>query len=73
MSRTQTPLELVQLSALRLPILVVLGERDFAGPADRLMTALPDARLVSLPGVDHFATPADFGAIDAVVRFLDEG
>ncbi len=73
MSRTQTPLELVQLSALRLPVLVVLGERDFAGPADRLMTALPDARLVSLPGVDHFATPADFGAIDAVVRFLDEG
>jgi hypothetical protein len=52
---------------------VVLGSRDFAAPADRLLAALPDARFVSLPGVDHFATPADFGAIDAVVRFLTEG
>jgi len=26
--------------------------------------------LVTLPGVDHFATPGDFGAIDAAIGFL---
>jgi hypothetical protein len=50
--------------------LVVLGDRDWVGPADRLMAALPSASLVSLSGVDHFATPSDFGAIDATVKFL---
>jgi len=53
------------------PVLVVIGERDFAGPGDRLAGALPDARLVVLPGADHFSTPKDFGAIDATLRFLD--
>ena len=58
------------LSKLDMPILVVLGDRDWVGPADRLMAALPSATLVKLAGVDHFATPSDFGAIDATVRFL---
>jgi len=50
---------------------VVIGERDFAGPADPLVEGLPDAELVVLPGVDHFATPKDFGFIDAALDFLD--
>jgi pimeloyl-ACP methyl ester carboxylesterase len=58
------------LSGLSCPILVVLGDRDWVGPADRLMAALPSASLVTLPGVDHFATPSDFGAIDATIKFL---
>jgi pimeloyl-ACP methyl ester carboxylesterase len=58
------------LSRLSCPVLVVLGDQDWVGPADRLMAALPSASLVSLPGVDHFATPSDFGAIEATVRFL---
>jgi pimeloyl-ACP methyl ester carboxylesterase len=58
------------LSRLSCPVLVVLGDRDWVGPADRLMAALPSAFLVSLSGVDHFATPSDFGAIDATVKFL---
>ncbi len=58
------------LSRLCCPILVVLGDRDWVGPADRLMAALPSASLVTLAGVDHFATPSDFGAIDATVKFL---
>lgn len=53
------------------PVLVVIGDRDFAGPGDRLAGALPDARLVVLPGADHFSTPKDFGAIDATLRFLE--
>jgi pimeloyl-ACP methyl ester carboxylesterase len=52
------------------PVLVCLGDRDFAGPADPLVEALPDARLQTLRGVDHFATPKDFGFIDAALRFL---
>jgi hypothetical protein len=48
----------------------VLGDRDFAGPADPLVGALTNATLVTLPGVDHFATPKDFGFIDAALDFL---
>jgi pimeloyl-ACP methyl ester carboxylesterase len=59
-----------ELSRLQCPVLVVLGDRDWVGPADRLMAALPSASLVTLAGVDHFATPSDFGAIDATIKFL---
>jgi pimeloyl-ACP methyl ester carboxylesterase len=55
------------------PVLVILGDRDFAGPADPLVAALPDVEFVGLAGVDHFATPKDFRAIDAALRFLAQG
>lgn len=58
------------LGAITCPVLVVLGDRDFAGPADPLVDALPDARLVTLRNVDHFATPKDFGFLDAALEFL---
>jgi pimeloyl-ACP methyl ester carboxylesterase len=64
------PLDDGRLSKVTVPVLVVLGDRDFAGPADPLLDALPDAKLVTLRGVDHFATPKDFGFIDAALRFL---
>ncbi len=60
-----------ELAAVKCPVLVVLGDRDFIGGADRLMAALPRGERVVLRGVDHFATPSDFGAIDAVMRFLE--
>jgi pimeloyl-ACP methyl ester carboxylesterase len=53
--------------------LIVLGDQDFAGPADPLLDRLPHARLVTLRGVDHFATPKSFGFIDAVVDALEQG
>jgi pimeloyl-ACP methyl ester carboxylesterase len=59
-----------RLAKVTCPVLVVLGDRDFAGPADPLVDALPDARLLTLPGVDHFATPKDFRFIDAALGFL---
>jgi pimeloyl-ACP methyl ester carboxylesterase len=52
------------------PTLVVLGDRDFAGPADPLLEALPNARFKSLRNVDHHATPKDFGFLDAALDFL---
>ena len=70
MRRPQQPVTEEELSGVKVPVLVVLGDRDFAGPADRLMAALPEARLVTLTGADHFGTPKDFRFIDAVVEFL---
>lgn len=70
MRRPSEPITEEELAGVKVPVLVVLGDRDFAGPADRLMAALPDARLVTLTGADHFGTPKDFRFIDAVVEFL---
>jgi pimeloyl-ACP methyl ester carboxylesterase len=58
-------------AVVQCPVLVVLGDRDFIGSADRLVAALSNVELISLPGVDHFATASNFGAIDAVMRFLE--
>ena len=42
------------LAKVTCPVLVVLGDRDFAGPADPLVDALPNATFQPLRGVDHF-------------------
>jgi pimeloyl-ACP methyl ester carboxylesterase len=68
--RPRRPVAEEELSRVRCPILVVLGDRDMVRSADRLMAALPTASLVTLAGVDHFATPSDFGALDATIKFL---
>jgi pimeloyl-ACP methyl ester carboxylesterase len=60
-----------RLAAVTVPVLVALGDRDFAGPADPLADALPDARVVILKNTDHFATPESFAFIDAALEFLD--
>lgn len=59
-----------RLARVQLPVLVVIGDKDFAGPGEPLAEALPQAELVTLRNVDHFATPKDFGAIDAALDFL---
>ncbi len=59
------------LGRITCPVLVVLGDKDFAGPADPLMEALPNARHVPVRNCDHFATTEAFGAIDAVLEFLE--
>jgi pimeloyl-ACP methyl ester carboxylesterase len=68
--RPRVALTEAHVAAVRVPVLVVLGERDFAGPADRLMAALPDGRLLRLPGTDHFGTPKDFRFLQAALDFL---
>jgi pimeloyl-ACP methyl ester carboxylesterase len=59
------------LAPITQPVLVCIGDRDFAGPGEPLVEALPNGTLKVLRGVDHFATPKDFGFIDAALRFLD--
>jgi pimeloyl-ACP methyl ester carboxylesterase len=59
-----------RLAAVTTEVLVVIGDKDFAGPGEPLADALPNATLVTLRGVDHFATPKDFGCIDAALDFL---
>jgi len=72
MRRPTTPVTDEQLALVTVPVLVVLGDRDFVGTAERLMADLPDAKLVTLAGADHFGTPKDFRFIDSAVRFLSE-
>jgi pimeloyl-ACP methyl ester carboxylesterase len=69
--RPEQPLTAEQLGRITCPVLVVIGDQDFAGPADPLVEALPDARLVVLRNTEHFATPKSFGFIDASLEFLD--
>jgi pimeloyl-ACP methyl ester carboxylesterase len=64
------PLTPTQLAAVTCPVLVVLGDADFAGPAEPLVEALPNAGLVTLAGVDHFSTPKQFAFLDAALEFL---
>ena len=63
-----TPEEIARVTS---PTLVIIGDRDFAGPADPLVDALPDARLVTLPGIDHFRATSDFACIDAALEFVE--
>ncbi|MER5628393.1 alpha/beta fold hydrolase [Streptosporangium sp. NPDC002544] len=63
--------EAADLAKVTCPVLVVIGERDPAGPADPLVAALPDARLRVLPGVDHFAAPSDMRCVQAAVEFVE--
>lgn len=62
-----------RLAAVQLPVLVIIGDKDFAGPGEPLADALPQSTLVTLRNVDHFATPKDFGCIDAALDFLGAG
>ena len=70
MRRSSPPMTPEELATVTMPVLVVLGDRDFAGPADPLLSALPDARLTTLRNVDHFATPKAMGFLDAALGFL---
>jgi pimeloyl-ACP methyl ester carboxylesterase len=59
-----------ELARVKCPVLVVIGSDDFAGPGEPLVELLSEARLVTLPRVDHFATPENFGFFDAALDFL---
>lgn len=71
MRRRNTPMQPDMLAVVTCPTLVVIGDRDFAGPGEPLADALPNATLRTLRNVDHFATTEAFSFIDATLDFLD--
>ncbi len=71
MRRKHYPLNDAAFAKITHPVRVVLGTEDFAGPADPLLERLSDGSLTEIRGCDHFATPKNFGFIDAVLEHLE--
>jgi pimeloyl-ACP methyl ester carboxylesterase len=59
------------LALVSTPTLVIIGDKDFAGPGEPLVEALPNATLVTLQGVDHFRATSEFACIDAALEFVE--
>lgn len=70
MKRSRDPFPPDRLGSLTSRTLVVIGDKDFAGPGEPLVEAIPGATLRTLRNVDHFATTDDFGFFDAAIDFL---
>jgi len=68
--RVQPPLNVEHLAKVVSPTLVVIGDKDFAYPAEPLADAIPDAELVTLRGVDHFGLPKAFGFLERSLDFV---
>ena len=71
MRRKHYPLGESEFQLITHPVRVVLGTEDFAGPADPLLNSLSNSVLTELRCCDHFATPKNFGFIDAVLDHLE--
>jgi pimeloyl-ACP methyl ester carboxylesterase len=69
--RPAEPFTAADAAQVMCPTLVIIGDRDFAGPPEPLVDALPDAQLVVLKGVDHFRAPMEFDCIDAALEFIE--
>ncbi|MHC2362554.1 alpha/beta fold hydrolase [Rhizobium leguminosarum] len=75
MMRTEPNYQAADLGLIRVPVAIVLGERDeFIKPdhAEYLARSIPNAEMIYLTGVSHFAPlqrPGEFNV--AVVNFLD--
>jgi len=69
--RPHQPFTPEEVGRVTCPTLVIIGDQDFAGPPDPLVDALPDARLVTLKGIDHFRATSDFACIDAALEFVE--
>ncbi|MGB5756874.1 MAG: alpha/beta fold hydrolase [Acidimicrobiales bacterium] len=52
------------------PVLVVIGDQDFAGPGEPLAEALPNGELLTLHGVDHFGLPKAFPFLERALDFI---
>lgn len=64
------PVDPGSLARIDNPVRIVIGDKDFAAPAERLAAAFPNGDLVVLRNTDHFATPESFKFIDALLDFF---
>jgi pimeloyl-ACP methyl ester carboxylesterase len=69
--RPREPFTSEDAARVTVPTLVLIGDRDFAGPGEPLAAALPHAELRTLAGVDHFRATSEFACIDAALEFID--
>ena len=60
-----------KVATLTMPVLVLLGDNDFAGPAHPLVDALPNATFSELKRCDHFATPRSMQCLEEALAFVD--
>jgi len=67
------PLDPARLAGVRIPILVVIGERDeLVSGAEQLVEEIPTSRLVRVPGRDHLGTVPAREFKEAALAFLEE-
>jgi pimeloyl-ACP methyl ester carboxylesterase len=71
--RPHEPFTEAELGKVECPTLVIIGDKDFAGPPEPLVAALPNAQLKILAGVDHFRATSEFACIDAALEFIGAG
>jgi pimeloyl-ACP methyl ester carboxylesterase len=64
------PIDPQTLANITNEVLVVIGDKDFTFPAEKLAAAFPNGRLVVLKNTDHFATPDSFTFIDQILDFF---
>jgi pimeloyl-ACP methyl ester carboxylesterase len=71
MTRRRRSFTAAELAHVRVPVLIVVGEKDVVtGPPGALAEALPGAQVVIVPGRDHMSTVGDKAHKAAVVDFL---
>lgn len=64
------PIDASILAGISNEVLVVIGDKDFTFPAEKLATAFPNGRLAVLKNTDHFSTPESFSFIDQILDFF---
>ena len=73
MTRPRRSISATEFADLRVPTLIVLGEKDaITGPPGALAEALPHARVVIVPGRDHMTAVGDRAYKAAALAFLSE-
>ena len=65
-----TPMTTDELQSIENQVLVVIGDKDFTWPADKLAAAFPNGKLSVLKNTDHFATTDSFAFIDQILDFM---
>ncbi len=68
--RSQPRLDREHLETVTCPAMVIIGDKDFAGPGEPLAEAMPNGECVTLRGIDHFGLPKSFDFVEKGLDFL---